>query len=208
MKQAIFTKFGLAAVTSLILVSGGAIAQSVLPDAPDNLWQFMPTIKDPISQSAKLGSVKIDFSTTTLANVVKAVGVGKIIEDDVENTLCYLSTLDGKTDLQIRISSGENSGLEVIDAIDLLPTPKAKPPKNCAKLPAKFTPLIFDRGLKLGIDDANVKALYGNPSGKEGNWVIYSHTHMIEDAEETGTITIRYNKGKADYIGLVKTISQ
>lgn len=208
MKNAVSKTLGILILASFAFVPMSAISQSLLPDAPDNLWQYEPTITKPISQNAKLGAFKIDFGTTTLADVVKGVGTGKIIEGDVENTLCYLAPNDGKTDVQIRISSGENSGLEIIDAIDLLAVPKAKPPKNCVKLPTKFMPTVFDLGLKLGIDDANVKALYGNPSGKEKNWVIYSHTHMIDDAEETDTITIRYNKGKADYIGLVKTISQ
>ncbi len=204
-KSNLIAKVFIASICAFPLASH---AQSTLPEVPDDLWQYSPTVETSISKTAKLGDFEIVFEKTTLADVAKTVGTGKIIEGDVENTLCYLMASDAKNDIQLRISSGENSGLEIIDAIDLSYVSKTKPPKNCVKLPAKFLPASFDRGLKLGIDDANVKLLYGNPSGKVGNWVIYSHTHMVDDAEETGTITIRYNKGKADYIGLVKTTSE
>lgn len=134
------------------------------------------TLKLPVNKIL-LGDFVVELESTTLDDVQKIIGSGIIQHrgdaGDSEYWLCY-SIPTKKEPQRIWFSSGEMGG-DNHAILSIAAKSGAYGLKDCPELPAKFRKVSFGNALWLGNDSGTLKTLFGEPSGKSGNWWIYSY---------------------------------
>lgn len=178
-------------VLSLGMSAGSACSSNELSPPPvlpsDSRWDKIPTSskKSPVGKIA-LGKFTVELESTSLLEVQKIAGVGKIQHrgdaGDSEYWICYTTSYKAKPQ-RIWFSSGEMGGDDhIIQSFHA----KAglKKTESCPQLPGNLEPVSLDNSLWLGSSWAKVRTLFGKPSAKYGNWWIFSYAEKVYQRHE------------------------
>jgi hypothetical protein len=128
---------------------------------------------DPVTP-VRLGTLKIVFEKTTLAQVRERAGSGTVFHhgDAAEslNWLCYALPQDGFVDI-LWLSSSEMADGTVVDGLTAFRFPTLPPQfKDCSPFPRQFAPARLADGTWLGTSASEVRRAYGSPRIKPSSW--------------------------------------
>jgi hypothetical protein len=154
-------------VLTTVIYAASVLASTPPPVVDESISQSDVSWRAPAKPSSgmKMGGFRITFEETTLAQVMKATGLGTIQQhgDAAEHVLwlCYTAVTNGKTSRLWIESSGEMGGPEHdITEIGVQSIAKGPVPSDCPVVPQKFTKLSFDKGLWLGAPEDAVRKTF------------------------------------------------
>jgi|CXWL01.1.fsa_nt_gi hypothetical protein len=127
-----------------------------------------------------LGKLDVIFERTTLSEILRSAGVGKIEHrgdaGDSQYWVCYTVTA-GKKSQRIWFMSGEMGGDQhTMDSFHV--EDNASPAKSniCPELPADMTPITIGKSIWLGSNQRQIKEWLGEPSLTKNGWLFYSYS--------------------------------
>jgi hypothetical protein len=97
------------------------------------------------------------------------------------------------------VSSGEIGGPDhlVTEIVEELTEKDTETSTDCAIIPEKFAPLVFDGKLHLGMSRLEVVTALGPPSKSEAAQMVYSHNGKLADGfDETAWLILRFREEK------------
>ena len=97
------------------------------------------------------------------------------------------------------MSSGEIGGPDhlVTEIVEELTEKDTETSTDCAIIPEKFAPLVFDGKLHLGMSRLEVVTALGPPSKSEAAQMVYSHHGKLADGfDETAWLILRFREEK------------
>jgi hypothetical protein len=172
-----------------------------IPELPD-LQGVPSTLKTPPIVEVTLGGLILSFENTTLDDVRRLAGAGEILHRGdagaSEYQLCYKTLLDKKT-ARIYLLSGELGGSEhslgsfyaELDGGD------TKGLIDCPSLPEKLKPLLLNHLPFLGGAADQLERLWGEPSAKRGDWLLYSYSGRLDNNfDRMMVLGVRVQKGR------------
>lgn len=157
----------LSSILGLMLVTGAALAADrpvPPPIAPLDTMHAKP-VKAVFAQTFKLGTKPFRYNDTVVANLPKAVGAGSV------------DTLAGLAWVCFDLPSGQRvwfSGEGHLDFNTVTLARNAAASSHCPAMPAKFTSVVIDPDLRIGMSRAEVLKRLGQPSRQVDNWLVYS----------------------------------
>lgn len=145
-----------------------------------------------------LGAFAGRFEKTRLGAVHEAVGEGTIQhQGDAGGSihwLCYR-----RAQHRLWIVSSETGGPDhlVTEIVEELNEKETGTSTDCAIIPEKFAPLVFDGKLHLGMSRSEVVKALGPPSKPEAAQMVYSHRGKLAGGfEETAWLILRFREEK------------
>jgi hypothetical protein len=162
---------------SMIVLAARAPVQPP-PSQPFEFSDWPASMSKEPTKGLTLGTFRIRFEATTLAEVQRAAHAGSIEQqgDAGEHILwlCYTGKHRGISERIWIISSGEMGGAEhAVTAITATALNRADPNSGCPFLPTTMQPVSLDTPLWLGSSDAEVEGVLGSPSHSDGPWRSY-----------------------------------
>jgi len=97
------------------------------------------------------------------------------------------------------VSSGEIGGPDhlVTEIVEELTEKDTETSTDCAIIPEKFSPVVLDGKLHLGMSRQEVVTALGPPSKSEAAQMVYSHAGKLADGfDETAWLILRFRKEK------------
>jgi hypothetical protein len=97
------------------------------------------------------------------------------------------------------VSSGEIGGPDhrVTEIVEELTEKDAGASTDCAIIPEKFSPVVFDSKLHLGMSRLEVITALGPPSKSEAAQIVYSHEGKLANGfDETAWLILRFREDK------------
>ena len=166
---------------SLLFVALVSIAPIASGEAPPT--QPLRSIDWPATMSKEptkgitLGTFRVQFETTTLSDVQRAIAAGQVAENSPNNVaahilwLCYTLPHPGAI-ARIWILSDPEMGGEthLVTGITVAHVAKGSAPSDCPSLPSTMQPASFDIPVWVGSSDAAVTAALGPSSHRHGAW--------------------------------------
>jgi len=201
-------QFGVAGRKTLVLLlllfaipADGCSAQTPPPPPVDEhaFEHVPPTVVKRMARSFSLGAFAGRFEETPLGAVREAVGEGTIQhQGDAGESIYWLCYRRAQQRFWV-VSSGEMGGPDhlVTEIVEELTENDTETSADCAIIPEKFAPLVFDGKLHLGMSRAEVIAALGPPSKSEAAQVVYSHEGKLADGfDETAWLILRFREDK------------
>ena len=146
-------------------------AQTPPPPVDEHAFERVPpTVVKRLATRFSLGAFAGRFEETPLGAVRKAVGEGTIQHQGDHRVTEIVEELTGK-------DTDTSTG--------------------CAIIPEKFSPLVFDGKLHLGMSRQEVITALGPPSKSEAAQMVYSHEGKLADGfDETAWLILRFREEK------------
>ena len=179
----------LAGLISLMLGAGVAEAadRPVPPPVPPLDTMHAKPVKSVFARTFKLGTKPFRYSDVVVANLPKAIGAGAV------------DTLAGLAWVCFDLPSGQRvwfSGEGHLDFNTITLARSEGASSRCAAMPAKFTSVIIDPDLRIGMSRTEVLKRLGEPSRQVDNWLVYSSEYQHG---RTG-LAIQFDGDKAAFI--------
>src|SRR6516165_2117879 len=134
-----------------------------------------------------------------LGAVREAVGEGTIQhQGDAGGSIYWLCYRRAQHRLWV-VSSGEMGGPDhlVTEIVEEHTEKDTETSTDCAIIPEKFAPLVFDGKLHLGMSRLEVVTALGPPSKSEAAQMVYSHDGKLADGfDETAWLILRFREEK------------
>jgi hypothetical protein len=174
-------------------------AQTPPPPFDEHAFERVPpTVVKRLATRFSLGAFAGRFEETPLGAVRKAVGEGTIQhQGDAAGSLHWLCYRHGQN--RLWVTSGELGGSDhrVTEIVEELTGKDTETPADCAIMPEKFAPLVFDGKLHLGMSRQEVVTALGPPSKSEAAQMVYSHHGKLADGfDETAWLILRFREEK------------
>ena len=158
-----------------------------------------PTVVKSLATRFSLGAFAGRFEETPLGAVREAVGEGTIQhQGDAGGSIYWLCYRRAQHRLWV-VSSGEMGGPDhrVTEIVEELTEKDTGTSTDCAIIPEKFAPLVFDGKLHLGMSRLEVVTALGPPSKSEAAQMVYSHAGKLADGfDETAWLILRFREEK------------
>ncbi len=158
-----------------------------------------PTVVKRLATRFSLGAFAGRFEETNLGTIREAVGEGAIQhQGDAAGSLYWLCYRRAQHRLWV-VSSGEMGGPDqlVTEIVEELAEKDAGAATDCAVIPEKFAPAVFDGELHLGMSRQEVIAALGTPSKSEAAQILYSHEGKLADGfDETAWLILGFREDK------------
>ena len=162
------------------------------------LERVRPTVVKRLATRFSLGAFAGRFEETQLGAVREAVGEGTIQhQGDAGGSIYWLCYRRGQH--RLWLSSGEIGGPDhlVTEIVEELTEKDAETSADCAIIPEKFAPVVFDGKLHLGMSRQEVITALGPPSKSESAQIVYSHAGKLANGfDETAWLILRFREGK------------
>ncbi|WP_441277056.1 hypothetical protein AB7783_05470 [Tardiphaga sp. 172_B4_N1_3] len=172
------------------------------PPPPINARAFErvpPTVVTRLATRFSLGSFAGRFEETRLDAVREALGEGTIQHrGDAGDSIYWLCYRRAQHRLWV-VSGGEIGGPDhlVTEIVEELTEKDAGASTDCGIIPEKFSPVIFDGELHLGMSRQEVITALGPPSKSEAAQIVYSHEGKLADGfDETAWLILRFRENK------------
>jgi hypothetical protein len=164
-------------------------AQTPPPPVDEHAFERVPpTVVKRLATRFSLGAFAGRFEETLLGAVREAVGEGTIQhQGDAGDSIYWV------------VSSGEMGGPDhlVTEIVEELTEKDTETSTDCAIIPEKFAPLVFDGKLHLGMSRLEVVTALGPPSKSEAAQMVYSHDGKLADGfDETAWLILRFREEK------------
>ena len=163
------------------------------------LERVPPTVVKRLATRFSLGAFAGRFEETPLAAVRKAVGEGTIQhQGDAAGSIYWLCYRRAQHRLWV-VSSGEMGGTDhrVTEIVEEITEKDTETSTDCAVIPEKFAPLVFDGKLHLGMSRSEVVTALGPPSKSEAAQMVYSHAGKLSNGfDETAWLILRFREEK------------
>ena len=182
------------------LPAGDCSAQTPPPPVDEHaLERVPPTVVKRLATRFSLGAFAGRFEETPLGAVRKAVGEGTIQhQGDAGGSIYWLCYRRAQHRLFV-VSSGEMGGPDhlVTEIVEELTEKDTEASADCAIIPEKFSPVVFDGKLHLGMSRQEVITELGPPSKSEAAQMVYSHHGKLAHGfEETAWLILRFREEK------------
>lgn len=146
-----------------------------------------------------LGAFAGRFEETRLGAVRDAVGAGTIQhQGDAGASIYWLCYRRAQHRLWV-VSHGELGGPDhlVTEIVEELAEKDAGASTDCAIIPEKFSPVVFDSKLRLGMSRQEVITALGPQSKSEAAQIVYSHEGKLADGfDETAWLILGFREDK------------
>src|ERR1700761_8223973 len=178
----------------------GCFAQTLPPPVDEHVFEGVPpTVVKRLATRFSLGAFAGRFEETPLGAVREAVGEGTIQhQGDAGDSIYWLCYRRAQHRLWV-VSSGEMGGPDhlVTEIVEELTEKDTDTSTDCAIIPEKFSPLVFDGKLHLGMSRLEVVTALGPPSKSEAAQMVYSHDGKLADGfDETAWLILRFREEK------------
>lgn len=175
-------------------------AQTAPPPVDEHaLERVPPTVAKRLATHFSLGAFAGRFEETRLGAVREAVGEGTIQHrSDAGSSIYWLCYRRAQHRLWV-VSGGEIGGPDhlVTEIVDELAEKEAGASTDCAILPEKFSPVVFDSKLHLGMSRQEVITALGPPSKSQAAQIVYSHQGKLADGfDETAWLILGFREDK------------
>jgi hypothetical protein len=162
-----------------------------------------PTVVKRLATRFSLGAFAGRFEETPLGAVRKAVGAGTIQhQGDAGGSIYWLCYRRAQHRLWVMSSEMGGRDHRVTEIVEEL-TEKGTEAKDtetstdCAIIPEKFAPLVFDGKLHLGMSRSEVVTALGPPSKSDAAQMVYSHAGKLAHGfDETAWLILRFREEK------------
>ena len=183
-----------------LAVADDCSAQTPPPPLDEHaLERVPPTVVKRLATRFSLGAFAGRFEETPLDAVRKAVGEGTIRhQGDAGGSIYWLCYRRAQHRLWV-VSAGGLGGPDhrVMEIVEELTEKDTETATDCAILPDKFAPLVFDGKLHLGMSRSAVITALGPPSKSEAAQMVYSHVGKLAHGfEETAWLILRFRGEK------------
>jgi hypothetical protein len=174
-------------------------AQTPPPPFDEHAFERVPaTVAKRLAIRFSLGAFTGRFEETPLDAVRKAVGEGTIQhQGDAAGSIYWLCY--GRAQHRLWVTSGELGGTDhrVTEIFEELIEKDTGTSTDCAILPEKFAPLVFDGKLHLGMSRSEVVKALGRPSKSEAAQMVYSHAGKVAHGfDETAWLFLGFREEK------------
>jgi hypothetical protein len=192
-----------------VLTADDCAAQTPPPPVDEHaLERVPPTVVKRLATRFSLGAFAGRFEETPLGAVREAVGEGTIQhQGQAGGSIYWLCYKRAQHRLWV-VSSGEMGGPDhlVSEIVAELTEKDTETSTDCAILPEKFAPLVFDGKLHLGMSRSAVVKALGPPSKSEAAQMVYSHVgKLARGFEETAWLILRFRGEELVSMRAVKT---
>jgi hypothetical protein len=158
-----------------------------------------PTVVKRLATRFSLGAFAGRFEKTTLGAVSEAVGAGTIQhQGDAGGSIYWLCYRRAQHRLWV-VSGGEIGGPDhlVTDIVEEITDKGAETSTDCATLPKRFAPLVFEGKLHLGMSRLQVVTALGSPSKSDAAQMVYSHHGKLAHGfDETAWLILQFREEK------------
>jgi hypothetical protein len=174
-------------------------AQTAPPPFDEHALEHVPpTVKTRLATRFSLGAFAGRFEETPLGAVRDAVGAGTIQhQGDAAGSLYWLCYR--RAQHRLWVTSGEMGGTDhrVTEIVEELTEKDTETSTDCAIIPDKFAPLVFDGKLHLGMSHQEVIAALGRPSKSEAAQMMYFHAGKVAHGfDETAWLILGFREDK------------
>ena len=174
-------------------------AQTPPPPLDEHAFERVPpTVVKRLATRFSLGAFAGRFEETPLGAVREAVGEGTIQhQGDAAGSIYWLCYR--RAQHRLWVSSGEIGGPDhrVTEIVEELTEKDTDTSTDCAIIPEKFAPVVFDGKLHLGMSRSQVVTALGPPSKSEAAQMMYSHDGKLAHGfEETAWLILRFREDK------------
>ncbi|MCG2665938.1 hypothetical protein ACFPFP_03215 [Bradyrhizobium sp. GCM10023182] len=174
-------------------------AHSPPPFDEHALERVPPTVVKRLAIRFSLGTFAGRFEETPLGAVRKAVGEGTIQhQGDAAGSVYWLCYRRAQHLIWV-MSSGEMGGTDhrVTEIVEELVGTDAGASTDCASIPEKFLPVVFDGKLHLGMSRQEIITALGPPSKSEAAQMVYSHAGKLAHGfDETAWLILGFREDK------------
>lgn len=175
-------------------------AQTSPPPVDEHaLERVTPTVVKRLAIRFSLGAFAGRFEKTRLGAVREAVGEGIIQhQGDAGASIYWLCYRRAQHRLWV-VSSGEMGGPDhrVTEIVEELTGKDAGAAADCAIIPEKFSPVVFDGKLHLGMSRQEVIKTLGPPSKSEAAQMVYSHEGKLANGfDEAAWLILGFGEDK------------
>ncbi|CAN7260607.1 hypothetical protein LJR220_001155 [Bradyrhizobium sp. LjRoot220] len=180
--------------------AGDCSAQTPPPPVDEHAFERVPpTAAKGLATRFSLGAFVGRFEETPLGAVREAVGEGTIQhQGDAGGSIYWLCYRRAQHRLWV-VSHGEMGGPDhlVTEIVEELTEKDTDTSTDCAIIPEKFAPLVFDGKLHLGMSRLEVVTALGPPSKSEAAQIVYYHEGKLADGfDETAWLILRFREEK------------
>ena len=175
-------------------------AQTPPPPVDEHAFERVPpTVVKRLATRFSLGAFAGRFEETRLGAVREAVGEGTIQhQGDAGDSIYWLCYRRAQHRLWV-VSHGEMGGRDhrVTEIVEEFNDKDAGASTDCAIIPEKFSPVVFDSQLHLGMSRQEVITALGPPSKSEAAQIVYSHAGKLADGfDETAWLILGFREDK------------
>lgn len=211
MSRCRFHRFALCVATFVVASSFTFSAASAQTPPPpfDEYERVRPTIRKRLAIHFSLGAFVGRFEETRLDTVRKAVGEGSIRhQGDAAGSMNWLCYRRARHRLWV-VSHGEMGGPDqvVTEVVaEITETDDAGASTDCAIIPEKFSHVVLDGKLHLGMSRREAIAALGSPSKAEAARMVYFHAGKIANGfDETAWLQVGFREDKIVFMRGGKT---
>src|SRR3954451_15040467 len=174
-------------------------AQTPPPPVDEHVFERVPpTGVKRLATRFSLGTFAGRFEKTTLGAVRKAVGEATIQhQGDAAGSIYWLCYR--RAQHRLWVVSGEIGGPDhlITEIVEELTEKDAGASTDCAIIPEKFSLVVFDGKLHLGMSRQEVITALGPPSKSEAAQMVYSHEGKLANGfDETAWLVLRFREEK------------
>ncbi|KRQ03068.1 hypothetical protein AOQ71_30335 [Bradyrhizobium manausense] len=163
------------------------------------LERVPPTVAKRLATRFSLGGFAGRFEETPLGAISEAVGEGTMQQQGDAAASIYWLCYRQPQHLIWVVSSGEMGGADhrVTEIVEELAEKDAGASTDCAIIPDKFSPVVFDGKLHLGMSRQQVITALGPPSKSEAAQMVYSHAGKRPHGfDETAWLILGFREDK------------
>jgi hypothetical protein len=174
-----------------------AMDKSTSPPATDDNISVDATLKEDPVQKIQIGKFIAVFEDTTLAEIRNFLGAGSINHSGDAGSSQYWLCYSLKGQRVWFISDGEMGGSDhVLTQVHVISTgEKNVKNKSCPPLPPEVKPIQFDFGW-IGTTKESLINSLGQPSGVDGNALIYFYHGKDADGDVLGYVEVKFKNNK------------
>jgi hypothetical protein len=188
------------ALALAVFTADGCSAQTPPPPFDEHAFERVrPTVVKRLAPRFSLGAFAGRFEETRLGAVRDAVGEGTIQhQGDAAGSIYWLCYRRAQHRLWV-VSSGEMGGPDhlVTEIVEELTEKDTGASTDCAIIPEKFSPVVFDSKLHLGMSRQAVNTALGPPSKSEAAQIVYSREAKLANGfDKTAWLILRFREDK------------
>jgi hypothetical protein len=179
--------------------AGDCSAQTPPPPFDEHAFERVPpTVEKRLATRFSLGAFAGRFEETPLGAVREAVAEGTIQhQGDAGGSIHWLCYRRAQHRLWVVSSEMGGADHRVTEIVEELTEKDTETSTDCAIIPEKFAPLVFDGKLHLGMSRLEVVTALGRPSKSEAAQMVYSHVGRLADGfDETAWLILRFREKK------------
>jgi hypothetical protein len=181
-----------------VLTADDCSAQTPPPFDEYAFDRVPPTVVKRLATRFSLGAFAGRFEETTLGAVRKAVGEGTIHhQGDAGGSIYWLCYRHAQHRLWLWSGSIGGPDHLVTGIVEELAEKDTEASADCAVIPEKFSHLVLDGKLHLGMSRSEVVTALGPPSKSEADQMVYRHHgKLAKGFEETAWLILRFRGEK------------